>query len=342
MLTHLQIDVTNRCNMNCRHCRNGRLRPEEITQLNLAEFTDVVDQALALGCQWINVCGGEPMVHPNILQLVEYASHRCHTNLLTNGYLIDLECAESLRAAGVGMVQLSLDGASPQVHNTMRRNKHAFERVVRAVDALHATGIPVCFMVTMSRANYETLPRIMQVAQDLGVDFVNLRRLIPQGNGSDGFDQLGLNRTEVASLLAEARRLEIDHSIGICLFPFYPFGDDQIVAPYRANREPEPCAGCSAGVSGLAVASDGAILLCPHIPMPLGNIRTHSLADVWARHETVLALRGRTQLKGRCGVCEFRNVCGGCRAYPYQLTGDLMGEDDLCTVTAGIEEPVPC
>ena len=76
----------------------------------------------------------------------------------------------------------------------------------------------------------------------------------------------------------------------------------------------------------------------------LGNKihRTHSLADVWARHETVLALRGRTQLKGRCGVCEFRNVCGGCRAYPYQLTGDLMGEDDLCTVTAGIEEPVPC
>lgn len=332
MLSHIQIDITNRCNMNCRHCRNGALRGPDITQLDLAVCRDIVDQAVALGCEWVNICGGEPLLHPDILDILSYTSDQCSTNLLTNGYFIDRTLAAALKKTGVGMVQMSLDSASPAEHNSLRRNVHAFSRVERAAAVLREQEVPVCFMVTMNRTNYESLPEILRVAEDMGVNFVNLRRLISQGSGQDDFDAMGLTREETARFLDQVRELETQYTIGVCLFPFYPFSNPEIVELYRANPESEACAGCSAGITGLAISSDGDILLCPHIPDSLGSIRTATLAEVWSDHPTILALRDRTNLKGACGICEFKNVCGGCRAHPYHVNGDLFAADELCNL----------
>jgi len=301
--------------------------------LTYEECVKVFDEARQLGCQSVNISGGEPLMHPDIYRIIAYTSQYCYTSLLTNGYIIDDEVAKKLTETGLHMAQISLDSSVPEKHNELRASEQAFARIERACSVLRQYGIRVCFMTTLSKRNKEEFSDILKLASDMGISFVNFRRLIPQGRGCDNFNELGLSRSEISDILEQAKELEADYEIGICLFPFYPFRSSEMRQVYRENTMHTPESGCSAGVSGLAIASDGSILLCPHIPKALGNIRETPLYKIWFENEVILQLRDREKnLGGSCGNCEFKNACGGCRAYPYQETGDLLGEDTLCFI----------
>lgn len=330
-LLQLQMDITNKCNMSCDHCRNGILKEEEITELSYDECIQIFYEAKKLGCESVNICGGEPLLHKNVLDIIKTISKEAFTILLTNGYLIDDELALELKDANVNLVQISLDSSLPQTHNSLRNCKTAFEHVVRATKALNKYDIETCFMVTLSKINKDELHSILELSKELKVSFVNFRRLIPQGNGKSNFSDLSLTKAEIEEILNEAKELEKNYSIGICLFPYYILKDQKIVSEYNKHPATQVIGGCAAGVAGLAISSNGNIQICPHIPKRLGNIRTDNITDVWNTNEEILKLRDRTNLKGKCGKCKYSNICGGCRAYSYQQTGDLLGEDELCT-----------
>lgn len=331
ILSQIQFDITNRCNMACTHCRNGDLQEKDIHEITLEECKGVFDEARMLGCQWVNICGGEPLLHKDVYSIIKYTSRYSNTILLTNGYLIDNEAAKKLRQANVTLVQISLDSSVPEKHDSIRNRKGAFEQVFRAVKALKEEEIEVCFMVTLSRENKDEFVPILEVANEAGVSFVNFRRLIPQGRGSDNYNDMCLSKDEIRDFLDKAKELETKYAIGICLFPFYTLKDKEELKEYMEEPSKFADGGCSAAIGGLAVDCNGDILLCPHIPIKLGNIREDALEEVWNKNPLIQTLRDRSNLKGQCGACKFANICGGCRAYPYQLTGDILGEDELCT-----------
>ncbi len=331
ILSQIQFDITNRCNMSCTHCRNGDLQEKDIRELALDECKRVFDEARMLGCQWVNICGGEPLLHKDVYSIIKYTSRYANTILLTNGYLIDNEVANKLRQANTTLVQISLDSSVPGKHDEMRNRKGAYDHVFRAVEALNKEEVEVCFMVTLSRQNKDEFSSILELANNAGVSFVNFRRLIPQGRGCDHYNDMSLSKDEIRTFLDDVKNLETKYSIGICLFPFYTLKDENELKAYMEEPSKFADGGCSAAIGGLAVDSYGDLLLCPHIPKKLGNIREDSLEEVWSKNATINLLRDRRNLKGQCGVCKFSNICGGCRAYPYQLNGDILGEDELCT-----------
>ncbi|KOY65406.1 radical SAM/SPASM domain-containing protein [Clostridium sporogenes] len=330
-LSQIQFDITNGCNMSCNHCRNGKIAPQEIENLTLQQCKQLLDEAKSLGCEWVNISGGEPLLHKDVYEIISYASDKAKVILLTNGYLVDKEVARKLKNSNVTLVQISLDSSVPDKHDKLRNKKGTYNQVIRAVHALQDVGIEVCFMVTLSKINYHEFIPILDIADKEGVSFVNFRRLISQGNGSDNYDELSLSKYEIKEFLATAKKYENKYAIGICLFPFYFLKDEVERKQYLKHKSEAPTGGCSAGVFGLAISNNGDILLCPHIPIALGNIKKNSLTEVWSNNPMVLSLRDRSNLKGKCGKCNFNNICGGCRAYPYQITGDIFGEDDFCT-----------
>ncbi len=317
--------------MNCIHCRNGKLVSSEITELTYGECIRAFHEARELGCESINIGGGEPLLHKDVYKIISYVSKYCYTSLLTNGYIIDDKVARKLKEAKVDMVQISLDSSTPEKHNKIRNNKNAYSHVKKAVEALVNCEISTCFMVTVSNYNIDELEDILKFATELRVSLVNFRRLIPQGSGNLNFGNLNPSFRDISKFLEKAKSLEIQFNIGICLFPFYSFKNKEIADEYIKSPLEVAEGGCSAGVTGLSVASNGNIQLCPHLPITLGNIKTDLLYKVWFENDTVLKLRNRKNLKGKCGTCEFSNACGGCRAYPYQLHNDLFMEDSLCT-----------
>lgn len=330
-LSQIQLDITNTCNMKCSHCRNGDITKEMANQLTFEECKKVFDQAYELGCEWVNICGGEPLLHENVFDIIKYISQKSKTILLTNGYLIDDEVAMKLKKSNVTMVQISLDSSVPRKHNELRHNKEAFKHVQMAVQALNKVEIEVCFMVTLSKNNKEEFKDILELANKMNVSFVNFRRLIPQGRGKNNFDDLSLSKEEIDEILYTSKQLESNYRIGICLFPFYFFKDKNVVEYYLKEPLEKAELGCAAGVSALAIASNGDILLCPHIPVVLGNIRDDDIENIWKNNNLINVLRDRKKLKGNCGKCKLSNECGGCRAYPFQMTGDILEEDTLCT-----------
>jgi radical SAM protein with 4Fe4S-binding SPASM domain len=317
--------------MNCIHCRNGKLASSEITELTYEECIRIFHEAHELGCESINIGGGEPLLHKDVYKIINYVSKYCYTSLLTNGYIIDDEIAHKLKKTKVDMVQISLDSSTPEKHNKIRNSKNAYLNVRRAVEALTNCEISTCFMVTVSNYNIDELEEILKFATELKVTLVNFRRLIPQGSGNLNFGNLNPSFDKISKFLEKVKSLETQFNIGICLFPFFSFKNKNIADEYLKSPLEVAEGGCSAGVTGLSVSSNGNIQLCPHIPISLGNIKNDVLYKIWFENYTILKLRNRKNLKGKCGICKFNNVCGGCRAYPHQLHDDLLMEDSLCT-----------
>lgn len=325
---NLAISITNECNLSCKHCyaKSGVKKDNEMT---LTEIMELIMQAKKCGTRFITLTGGEPLIHPAIFEIVQCIKEQgIKISIATNGLLLNKNTIQKMRVLGVDRVQISLEGARRETNDYIRGNG-SFEYIVNEVipELLHK-GLFVALSFTPTEANFEEVEEFIELALQLKVNTVSFRRYSHMGRAKE--NALSINNEQNRLMLEKIHRMKKNYrykglniSTGDPLFILTNEEKDK----YCNERI---IAGCTAGIASLAIDAEGYIKYCTRSRLVLGNIKNEQLVDVWNNNSVLYKLRNRNNLKGKCGNCRYKNLCGGCRVDAYENTGDVFGEDLVC------------
>ncbi len=333
---HPVWEVTARCNLDCIHC-HARGSPRAGPELSTGEGKKLIsDLATVPEFRMCAFTGGEPLVREDIFELLAYAhglGFSC--TIATNGTLVDRDCAIRLRDCGVAIAAVSLDGCSAGTHDAVRGVKGAFEGAIEGIHALHRAGIPIHINITAMTRNLGEIPAIVELVDGLDAAIILVYQLVPIGRGEKiGDFALGAEANgQLVRFMAEAQQSSraIIEPVAAPQYFAYILDRNGITGGMALRLAGSLFHGCSAGRGFVYIRPDGTVVPCPFLPVPCGNVRERPFSEIWRESPVLERLRGReTSLKGKCGSCPFRTVCGGCRARAYAATGDFLQEDPSC------------
>ncbi|HSM59047.1 MAG TPA: radical SAM protein [Candidatus Sulfomarinibacteraceae bacterium] len=354
-------ETTAGCNLNCIHCRRmtvaDKLMPQD---LSTEEALDLVEQIAAMGRSILVLSGGEPLFRPDIFEIAGHATHAgLIVALATNGTLITEETAAAIKASGIRRVSISFDGADAATHDLFR-GAGAYARALDGIDHLRAAGIPIQINTTVARHNAHQMPETLAFARAIGAAALHLFLLVPVGCGVEIADDQQITPEEYEGVLNWMYDAEMEGGIELkaTCAPHYFRIVRQRQAEERRNgvlrqgpqsmqRQREkgrahgnpggPPAmnsmtkGCLAGTGVVFVSHRGELFPCGYLPLEAGHLRRQPFETIWQESPLFADLRDPERLNGKCGVCEFKRVCSGCRARAYGMTGDYLGEEPFCT-----------
>ncbi|HEX9714500.1 MAG TPA: radical SAM protein [Desulfurivibrionaceae bacterium] len=335
-------EITRRCNLKCVHCRSSSgLEAKGHPDFTLDEAKRVLDDIASYAKPVVVLSGGEPLLRPDVFEIATYGtSLGLRMCLATNGTLVTQEICGKIKAAGIKMVSLSLDGASAEVHDDFRCQPGAFAGTLNAARLFKENSISFLINSSFTKRNQDEIPKIYQLAKEIGATAWYMFMIVPTGRGEDIMDEL-IAPEDYEKLLVwhyDMEKGEKDILVRPTCAPNYyrvvlqqakEQGDDYQRRTLQFSTGGSK--GCLAGQLISLIDVDGNVLPCSYFPMAAGNIREKSFKDIWERSELFQDLRNFKAYKGRCGVCEYVNVCGGCRARAYAVTGDYMAEEPYCT-----------
>lgn len=344
-------EITRACALACVHCRAMAIPRRDPRELTTEEGFRLIDQVVEIGRPILVVTGGDPMMRRDVYDFLSYAVARDLRVALSPSAtaLVTRRALERVKQIGVHMLHVSLDGSEPSIHDTFRRVAGSYQRTVGILQDTVDLGIPLQIGTTVSRHNLDDLPRIAERVADLGATVWSVFFLVPTGRAQAG-DMIGPEEHErVFHWLTDLSRSAPFH-VRTTAAPSF-----RRVVLQRLQRESRPTGGdappawqmTGAGYSfrtGDAPASRGVNDgngfcfvshvgdVCPSgfLQLPAGNVREGSLVEIYRESALFRALRDSSQLKGKCGRCTFRDVCGGSRARAYGLTGDYLESDPSC------------
>jgi len=327
-------EITQKCNLRCKHCfsSSGRQQPDELSTEEAKRAIDILADRKVL---YINFTGGEPLLRPDMFEILGHASSKkMAINLSTNGTLVTSKVAELLRETNVQSVQISIDGLG-ELHNRFRGMSGAFEEALRAIRLLKDAGMDVEISTSVNRTNLGQIPQIIDLAADTGALVFKTTLFIPVGRGRSNQGELALEKRDVRWLarLIKEKREELKGRLFLENCSSYPWLlDENCPAPPSWMRARN--IGCSAGSTNIFISSNGDVAPCPFLSdMRLGNICMDDFSKIWGSSRLDV-FRNLTpgDLKGRCKDCEHLGMrCyGGCRAAALAYNGDLFGEDPFC------------
>lgn len=338
-------NFTNMCNFRCAHCYQRAHLPLP-TELNLEEKLNLIEQLDEAGVAAIALSGGEPTIHPHFFTIVREAAKRgMYVAVATNGWMMaDEKFVEKMKEAGVRYVEISIDSADPRKHDKFRGMPGSWERATRAVRNAVKHGLHTAIATTITRYNVDEIEDMIELADELGAHKIIFFNFIPVGRGTDIIDldldpverekilhklfrENKRHRVTVLSTAPQYSRVSLQESSGRNVIPthFYNPGVDTIVAALA-----EYIGGCGAGRIYAAIEPDGTVTPCVFMPIHVGNIREEHFTHIWDKSSILNMLRNRELLRGACGKCPYRYICGGCRARAYAYTGDPLGPDPGC------------
>ena len=343
--------VTKACNLRCLHCHADAKEayPDELT---LKEAMQAMDELAALGTEALIFSGGEPLLRKQfVLQLAEYCVDvGIIPAMLTNGVLINHKVAYELKEVGIMAVGIPIDSPEAELHDRLRNVPGTFDKALRAIRACIDVDLEVVVTTMALRSNVATVPRMVDFISSIGVDQVAIYDLVPNGRGKEMMDEMMLKeqREQVIRYLQrtqEEKEMVFLFSGGLPLFP-------EIAATMHKTNGARPKdlllkqfwihapVGCPAGITYLSLRPNGDVYPCPFLQIKAGNIREQSLSEIWYGSELLKTLRNRSMLKGKCGDCEYRETCGGCRGRAYASSGDYLAEDPVCLRDLMLKENV--
>lgn len=331
------LNLTKRCNLKCAHCyldattRAGGGSDE----LSTEECYRVIDQIAEVnrGCLLV-ITGGEPLVRPDILDIARHAVGSGFMVVFgTNGMLIHDHVARQLVEIGVMGVGISIDSLNPDTHNAFRGVPGAWEAAVAGIEACKRNGLQFQIHFSAQPMNYKELPEVIEWAHQLGARVLNVFFMVCTGRGEELTDITPGQYEEVLTFLVGAQSQYPDMLVRArCAPHFKRLAYEQDPASPLTKAQGYMGGGCLAGTNYARVTPNGDVTPCPYMPLSAGNIRNTSFVDLWEKSDIFDSFR-YPKLKGKCGDCEYSDICGGCRARPYVDHGDWMDEDQWCLYT---------
>ncbi len=331
-------EITRSCNLACAHCRAAAHCKPYPDELTLEECRKVIDDIAAITDPILILTGGEPLMRADIWDIIDYARERgLHPVIGTNGTLIDDECARKIAEHGIPRVSVSLDFPTAEGQDSFRGQEGAFESTMEGVNNLRSHGVEVQVNTTITKMNNHLVDDLHQMALDAGAVAFHPFLLVPTGRGEDLVD-VELSPQEYEEVLTWAY-----HKQKCSPMHFKPTDSPQY---YRIMRQqaaaegvkvtPEThgmeamTRGCLGGISFVFISHVGDVQPCGYFDMQLGNVKKRTFEDIWTNSPIFDDLRHYDRLRGKCGDCEFKGVCGGCRARALAATGDYLAEEPYC------------
>lgn len=333
-------NLTKRCNLACAHCYiSAGSWHAAAGELSTDECHRVLDELLEVNPSLMLILsGGEPLLREDLEEVAEHAAERGATVVVgTNGTRLTSARIGSLKAAGVTGVAVSVDSLDPEYHDRFRHGTGALADTLAAVDRLVEHELDFVIQTSLTRGNRRELVHLAAWAADRGAVSFNVYFLVPTGRAKQ---MEGLSAAENEDVLRELMTLEADHRGRMMvrskcqpqLMRHVALGDPDSPLLNYATR-------CPCGLQYCRITPEGKVTPCPYTPVVAGDLRESSFREIWDGSPVFRSLRTGT-LGGKCGRCEFREVCGGCRARAHAQTGDLLGPDESCAYDPPDGRPV--
>lgn len=325
-------EITRACALACSHCRAEAIPHRNPNELDTDQAKHLIDQLLELAPPMLIVTGGDPLMRRDALELVRYAADRGqHVGLSPSAteLLLRTDFAE-IKAAGVQRMSLSLDGATRETHDAFRKVVGTFDRTMEAVRRAHEVGLSLQINTTLTKSNLHEYEDFKKLMYELKPAMWSLFLLIPTGRGNidelPDADDLERIFEDMASLVGKApfgvKTTEGQHFRRVLI--------QQRGAKARAMQKMRSPLGIRDGRGVMFISHTGVVSPSGFLPIECGNVREQHPAKIYREHPVFVSLRDSDALKGKCGVCEFRNVCGGSRARAYGVYGDPLETDPSC------------
>ena len=342
-------ETTQACDLACLHCRASAQPSRDPLELSTAEAKSLIAEVAALQVPVFVLTGGDPLKRPDTFELVEFAASRGVRTSLTPSAtpLLTRDAITELKRRGLARLAVSLDGPTADIHDAFRRVPGSYRWTLDAVRWARQAGLPVQINTTITRHNLAHLDDIIALLQHLDIVLWSVFFLVPTGRGqtidlisAEEFEQVFevLYRTarrvsfDIKSTEAqhyrrfllqrrvEERRQGLPPTLHSTPFP----GTNTADGIGRAPR------GINDGKGFAFVSHRGEVFPSGFLPISGGNIRRQSLTEIYRYSPLFLSLRDAARLEGKCGLCEFREICGGSRARSYALTGNPFAEEPCC------------
>lgn len=324
-------EITRACALACRHCRATAMPRMDPRQLDHVESLRLLDEIARLGPKMLVLTGGDPMMRPDLLELIRYAhgERGIHTSLSPSAtpLLLRTDFSE-LKRAGIQRMSLSLDGADRLSHDEFRGVSHTFDRTLTAVDMAQEAGIPVQINTTIHRGNIHAIGEFADLMHRLRPAMWSVFLIVPTGRaGIDDLPEAG----EVELMLEQLYDIAKDAPFEVKTTEAHHYRRVVVqreLSADRVIRRAPP--GIRDGRGVAFISHTGDISPSGFLPMVAGNVREDSLCEIYRKHPLFVNLRNHDRLKGKCGRCEFRSLCGGSRSRALSVSGDVFAEDPLC------------
>ncbi|MDG5777247.1 TIGR04053 family radical SAM/SPASM domain-containing protein [Haloarculaceae archaeon H-GB2-1] len=341
-------ELTQACDLECKHCRAEAQPDRHPDELTTEEGKRLLEAAREFGDdQLVVFSGGDPLARDDLLELIAYGADLGLQMTLTPSGTSSLsrEVVEDLADAGLRRMALSIDCGSAAAHDEFRQEPGSFEQTVAAARWANEAGLPLQINTTVCRETVDELPEVRDLVADLGAVLWSVFFLVPVGRGAV-LDPISPDRAErVMDWL-----LDVSEDA--------PFGVKTTEAPHfrrvalerKADAAPEGAipddigrrTGITAGNGFAFVSHVGDFYPSGFLPASAGNVRETNVVDLYRNSELFESLREGSSLKGKCGACPFKHVCGGSRSRAFAHTGDLLESDPLCPyVPDGYDGPLP-
>ena len=345
-------ELTTGCNLRCVHCRASATELMSPDDLPTSECLRIVDEIAEYAPLILVLSGGEPLWRRDVFQIASHAvSKGLRVALATNGTLVDEAMAHRIHDAGIVRVSISLDGADRATHDSFRGHDGAFDSAIRGLKCLQELGISTQINTTVSKHNAHQLPEMLELAKQLKVDAFHLFLLVPVGCGLTIAEDQSVGAAEAEEILNWFYDRSLDSGMELkatCAPQYYRIVRQRRAEVRRQGGEAPPLMaghphhsghptdlnqmtrGCLAASGVCFISHRGSIQPCGYLPLEAGNLTRQSFRDVWENSPLFADLRNLDNLEGKCGCCEFKQVCMGCRARSYGMTGNYRGEEPFC------------
>ena len=356
-------ETTRACDLACRHCRAEAMPTPLPGELNTEEGFELLDNLADMGTPICVLSGGDPAKREDLLPLVEHGTKlgmRMAT-IPAGTPALTAELVSQLKFAGLAQMALSLDGPTAELHDGFRNTPGAFEQTLRGAHYAHDAGLALQINTVLGAHNREHFGAMAALVRELKPVFWEVFFLVPTGRGRE-LEQL--NAADFEALFEELETFArgVDFIVKVTEAPHYrrflmerrrsspervgrigkthpssapTSGKDTLPAHMRRDFGPRGSIGLApkgvnSGKGHLFVSYCGDVFPSGFLPLGCGNIRERSLASIYRNHPVFRELRDTARLGGKCGRCEFRDICGGSRARAYAMTGDYLAEEPFC------------
>lgn len=354
-------ETTAACNLACVHCRRLDVSHQlSHDDLSTEQARAMIRSLPQMGRPIVVFSGGEPLMRPDLFELAACAADAdLPIALATNGTIMDEPIAGRIVDVGFRRVSMSFDGPDAAIHDRFRGIDGAFEATRRGFETLRRRGMSMQINTSIARHNYASLDRMYALALDLGADALHVFMLVPVGCGMTLSESIMLDDAEYEQALHWVYDRQQEGRIQLkatCAPHYFRVMRQRMAAGNRQQRPgdahdppgattgsagPHPpgpamhamTKGCLAGQAVCFVSHTGEVFPCGYLPVTSGNVKTTALPAIWRQSSVFADLRDDSKLQGKCGVCEFKHVCMGCRARAYAQSHNYLAEEPNCSFT---------
>ncbi len=333
-------EVTGRCNLNCIHCRASAGLESHDTDFSTEEAKALIDDIAEVSTPVLVLSGGEPLLREDLFEIARYGTDKgFRMCVATNGTLVTDGVVGKMKDAGVKICSLSLDGSTAAVHDDFRKQPGAFEATLRAAETFRRNGMQFIVNSSFTNRNRHDIPAVCRLAKSIGAHAWYMFMIVPTGRGQEILSEL-IGKEEYEEILRwhyEMEKKEDEMLVRPTCAPHYyrvrlqrMKEEGKTFTPRSLTFSTGGGKGCVCAQSICFIDSRGNVQPCSYFPAAAGNVKKEKFGEIWRNSELFRSLRDFGRYKGRCGECEYQNVCGGCRARADAILGDYLEEEPFC------------